>query len=392
MRSDGKQLTQLPCECTFRILSFLSVTEVLRCRQISRAMNKIVADHLLNNLRELSLCEAIPSCKVLVDDARHAQQETTVAAGLEWFGHHCKNLCNLDVSCMPISDAGLTRFLQISPNLSAIDLAHCPYITDDGLKQIAESCPRLLGLDLVGCTEVGDSGVRSLLEKCTMLQVLYLGFVRGATDVGLIRLGECAHLRSLYVGGLRVSDGTLQAAAAGGNLRTLHCNSCVWVTDQALASLATLCVHLEVLNVNSCHRITDAGVCQVTRSCKRLQLLDVGECLHVSDVALLPLQGSVELTALVVDRCVGVTGETLLALCTSCPNLKRLSMSGLGHVTVEAAWAMVTQGCLSELNVLRSGDLFAELGRLLQGSEEKDVRTRLFDHEIAQLKDLRLTP
>jgi len=104
------------------------------------------------------------------------------------------------------------------------------------------------------------------------------------------------------------------------------------------------------------------------------------------------LAGSVELTALVVDRCVGVTGETLLALCTSCPNLKRLSMSGLGHVTVEAAWAMVTQGCLSELNVLRSGDLFAELGRLLQGSEEKDVRTRLFDHEIAQLKDLRLTP
>ncbi|KAB0401600.1 hypothetical protein E2I00_007257, partial [Balaenoptera physalus] len=76
------------------------------------------------------------------------------------------------LSCWEITNHGVVNVVHSLPNLTALSLSGCSKVTDDGVELVAENLRKLRSLDL-SCVRITDTGL-SYLSTMSSLRSLYL--------------------------------------------------------------------------------------------------------------------------------------------------------------------------------------------------------------------------
>ncbi|XP_029768664.1 protein AMN1 homolog [Terrapene carolina triunguis] len=135
------------------------------------------------------------------------------------------------------------------------------FISSIGVRALALSCPYLREASFKRCCNVSDSGVLALALNCHLLQIVNLGSCSGITDASLHALGQnCRFLHSVDFSSTQVTDNGVIALVSGmcsKNLKEIHMERCVTLTDVAVEAVLTCCPEIYILLFHGCPLITD---------------------------------------------------------------------------------------------------------------------------------------
>ncbi|XP_042693584.1 protein AMN1 homolog isoform X2 [Centrocercus urophasianus] len=210
---------------------------------------------------------------------------------------------SLDLRECDISDNALLQLCNCK-QLKKINLNSCKEnrlgITSEGVIALALSCPYLREASFKRCCNISDSGVLALALNCQFLQILNLGSCSGIMDASLQALGEnCKFLHSVDFSSTRVTlmaigrfvssvkaytayrkywklllqkhnlpltisflvtdDGViaLVSGMCSKNLKEIHMERCVNLTDVAVEAVLTCCPKIHIVLFHGCPLITD---------------------------------------------------------------------------------------------------------------------------------------
>ncbi|CAN2387217.1 Antagonist of mitotic exit network 1 homolog [Pristimantis euphronides] len=134
-------------------------------------------------------------------------------------------------------------------------------ITSEGITAVAQSCPYLHEITLRKCCNLTDAGVLALSSNCPLLQVLNLSGCSRVSDMSLQALGRnCPLLHSVNLSATGVTDDGVIALVSGQcskNLKEIHIDHCVMLTDDAVEAILTSCPNIYILLFHGCPQITD---------------------------------------------------------------------------------------------------------------------------------------
>lgn len=153
-------------------------------------------------------------------------------------------------SCVALSAPALTSIVGACERLVALDLSDVVGTDDVVLEQVARTCGRLQGLNLSGCVKVTDVGVEAVARGC----------------VGLRRV--CQLSRSAWLTSLQIK---LRAVAL--------------ITDTPIVLLSLLCPLLLEVDLVSCPLITSVSLYQLFLTSHHLRELSLAACGEVNDEA-----------------------------------------------------------------------------------------------------------
>ncbi|XP_073177604.1 protein AMN1 homolog isoform X4 [Lepidochelys kempii] len=170
----------------------------------------------------------------------------------------------LDLRDCDISDTALLQLCNCK-QLKKINLNSCKEnrlaITSEGVRALALSCPYLREASFKRCCNVSDNGVLALALNCHLLQIVNLGSCSGITDASLHALGQnCRFLHSVDFSSTQVTDNGVIALVSGmcsKNLKEIHMERCVTLTDVAVEAVLTCCPAIYILLFHGCPLITD---------------------------------------------------------------------------------------------------------------------------------------
>ncbi|XP_014377342.1 protein AMN1 homolog isoform X1 [Alligator sinensis] len=170
----------------------------------------------------------------------------------------------LDLRDCDISDNALLK-LYICKHLKKINLNSCKEnrlgITSEGVAALAWSCPYLREASFKRCCNLSNSGVLALALNCQHLQIANLGSCSGITDASLHALGQnCKFLHSVDFSSTQVTDDGVIALVSGvcsENLKEIHMERCVNLTDIAVEAVLTCCPKIYILLFHGCPLMTD---------------------------------------------------------------------------------------------------------------------------------------
>ncbi|KAM9030012.1 protein AMN1 homolog isoform 2-T3 [Ara ararauna] len=171
---------------------------------------------------------------------------------------------SLDLRDCDISDNALLQ-LHNCKQLKKINLNSCREnrlgITSEGVIALALSCPYLREASFKRCCDITDSGVLALALNCQFLQIVNLGSCSGIMDASLQALGEnCKFLHSVDFSSTQVTDDGVVALVSGTcseNLKEIHMERCVSLTDVAVEAVLTCCPKIHIFLFHGCPLITD---------------------------------------------------------------------------------------------------------------------------------------
>ncbi|XP_062472536.1 protein AMN1 homolog isoform X2 [Pezoporus occidentalis] len=171
---------------------------------------------------------------------------------------------SLDLRDCDISDNALLQ-LHNCKQLKKINLNSCREnrfgITSEGVIALALSCPYLREASFKRCCDITDSGVLALALNCQFLQIVNLGSCSGIMDASLQALGEnCRFLHSVDFSSTQVTDDGVVALVSGTcseNLKEIHMERCVNLTDVAVEAVLTCCPKIHIFLFHGCPLITD---------------------------------------------------------------------------------------------------------------------------------------
>uniref|UniRef100_A0A8C3SGW2 Protein AMN1 homolog n=1 Tax=Chelydra serpentina TaxID=8475 RepID=A0A8C3SGW2_CHESE len=169
----------------------------------------------------------------------------------------------LDLRDCDISDNALLQLCNCK-QLKKINLNSCKEnrlaITSEGVRALALSCPYLREASFKRCCNVSDNGVLALALNCHLLQIVNLGSCAGITDASLRALGQnCRFLHSVDFSSTQVTDNGVIALVSGmcsKNLKEIHMERCVTLTDVAVEAVLTCCPEIYILLFHGCPLIT----------------------------------------------------------------------------------------------------------------------------------------
>ncbi|XP_073477966.1 protein AMN1 homolog isoform X3 [Aquarana catesbeiana] len=171
----------------------------------------------------------------------------------------------LDLRDCDVSDDAL-RVISLCKQLNKINLNSCKgeertSVTSEGIEAVAQSCPYLHEITLKKCRNITDGGILSLSLHCPLLQIVNLSGCTQLSDVSLQALGQnCPLLHSVDFSVTAVTDDGVMALAAGRcsqNLKEVHMDRCVHLTDDAVEAILTCCPNIYILLFHGCPQITD---------------------------------------------------------------------------------------------------------------------------------------
>uniref|UniRef100_A0A8U7MAC8 Protein AMN1 homolog n=1 Tax=Corvus moneduloides TaxID=1196302 RepID=A0A8U7MAC8_CORMO len=171
---------------------------------------------------------------------------------------------SLDLRDCDISDNALLQLYNCK-QLKKINLNSCKEnrfgITSEGVIALALSCPYLREASFKRCCDITDSGVLALAFNCQFLQIVNLGSCSGIMDASLQALGEhCKFLHSVDFSSTQVTDDGVVALVSGTcskNLKEIHMERCVNLTDIAVEAVLTCCPKIHIFLFHGCPLITD---------------------------------------------------------------------------------------------------------------------------------------
>uniref|UniRef100_U3FXI0 Protein AMN1 homolog n=1 Tax=Micrurus fulvius TaxID=8637 RepID=U3FXI0_MICFL len=134
-------------------------------------------------------------------------------------------------------------------------------ITSEGVAALALSCPYLREASFQRCSNLTDSGILALALNCPLLQIINIGGCSNITDTSLQALGQnCRSLHSVDFSSTQVTDDGVIALVSGmcsNNLKEIHMERCVNLTDVAVEAVLTYCPLIYILLFHGCPLITD---------------------------------------------------------------------------------------------------------------------------------------
>ena len=245
--------------------------------------------------------------------------------------------------CKSISDAGLEALSRLT-GIRTLDLSGCG-VADKGLRAVASlSALHTLNLSGLQITDAGLSELAQLkalssvdLSDCNLITMGGVWELRGLLGLSTLKLAGCMGIYWLACGlphfarlqeldlrrtRLRKLDASLFTA-----LETLDVSSCTTYFVEHLGSLQPPLTVLRMSGWKPIGSLTLSPLLQFSQ----LQTLDLSNSSHVNDQHVRVL-ASLPLFSLKLDRCEGITDESLLAL-ASCSTLGDLDVSECDLIT-----------------------------------------------------------
>ncbi|KZL84488.1 f-box domain-containing protein [Colletotrichum incanum] len=274
---------------------------------------------------------------------------------------HCRNL----------TDQGLTKLVENSSSLLALDISGDENITDVSIMTIAEHCKRLQGLNISGCRLITNDSMIKLAENCRYIKRLklndchqlrdnaILAFAENCPNILEIDLHQCAQignepitaliakgqsLRELRLAGCELIDDmafmTLPLGKTYDHLRILDLTSCARLTDQAVQKIIDAAPRLRNLVLAKCRNITDVAVNAIAKLGKNLHYLHLGHCGHITDEAVKRLvQACNRIRYIDLGCCTNLTDDSVTKL-AQLPKLKRIGLVKCSSITDESVFAL----------------------------------------------------
>ncbi|OBR04241.1 F-box domain-containing protein [Colletotrichum higginsianum IMI 349063] len=274
---------------------------------------------------------------------------------------HCRNL----------TDQGLTKLVENSSSLLALDISGDENITDVSIMTIAEHCKRLQGLNISGCRLITNDSMIKLAENCRYIKRLklndchqlrdnaILAFADNCPNILEIDLHQCAQignepitalvakgqsLRELRLAGCELIDDlaflNLPLGKTYDHLRILDLTSCARLTDQAVQKIIDAAPRLRNLVLAKCRNITDVAVNAIAKLGKNLHYLHLGHCGHITDEAVKRLvQACNRIRYIDLGCCTNLTDDSVTKL-AHLPKLKRIGLVKCSNITDESVFAL----------------------------------------------------
>ncbi|KAK1675037.1 F-box domain-containing protein [Colletotrichum godetiae] len=274
-------------------------------------------------------------------------------------------------NCRNLTDQGLTKLVENSSSLLALDISGDEHITDVSILTIAEHCKRLQGLNISGCRLITNDSMMQLAENCRFIKRLklndcaqlqdnaILAFAENCPNILEIDLHQCAQignepitaliakgqsLRELRLAGCELIDDsaflTLPPAKTYDHLRILDLTSCARLTDQSVQKIIDSAPRLRNLVLAKCRNITDVAVNAISKLGKNLHYLHLGHCNHITDEAVKRLvQQCNRIRYIDLGCCTNLTDDSVTKL-AQLPKLKRIGLVKCSSITDESVFAL----------------------------------------------------
>lgn len=295
----------------------------------------------------------------------------------------CHRLERLTLSgCTQVTEATLSRVLQNTPQLVAVDFSGVTCVTDHTLQVLATTCPRLQGANLTGCLHITSQGVRDLARHCPMLRRIKLGAcerVGGDALLELLRrcptLLEADLMQCTSVHDQSVQDVWLRPTQLR-ELKLAHCNAltdlafptpsmrralplsppfrvcehlrmldltcCTMLTDEAVRAIVSHAPRLRNVSLAKCSHLTDQSVYAISELGRNIQHLHLAHVSHVTDRAIIHLaHHCTRIRYLDLACCVQLTDESVVVLASQLPKLRRIGLVRVAQLTDRAIYALV---------------------------------------------------
>ncbi|XP_042144818.1 F-box/LRR-repeat protein 20 isoform X3 [Ixodes scapularis] len=324
------EFCDLPCELQLRVLSYLSLGELVLVARVSKALRRLAYDPWLwrtvtvredmddrwlqSALDRLSQLEALTLRRspLVPAWAAHAARFPKLrlldvgcsldvnGAVLSHFVDGCPLLSHVNVEgCKGVDDATVEALCSLT-GLVSVNVSHCCQVTDDGLLALARGCPRLVSLNADGISRITDRAVCGLAEhlgpqlvcleldgelltdasfkalrRCSRLETLFVSYTESLTDASLASIKELRTLRRLKLrASLQLTASGLGSLFREGSLgRLISLELDMELDDQALALLVKGCPLLQVLSLYSYGDITEVGLATIVNNCPNLESL-----------------------------------------------------------------------------------------------------------------------
>jgi hypothetical protein len=207
-----------------------------------------------------------------------------------------ENLTYINLTaCKNITDDGLVHFSKLV-NLTSINFTSCNKITSNGMMHLL-GLTQLTNLNITSCVNVKDPGMEYLVNMMK-LNTIKLGSI-GITNIGLSFLSHLVNLTEVDIrDGKSFTDSGLIHLANLSNLKILDCHGCRKLTNTALSFISGL-VSLERVNLSICD-ITDAGLVHLSPLIN-LKTLDLYGCRNITKGAISHLTNMVNFAELKIS-------------------------------------------------------------------------------------------
>uniref|UniRef100_A0A5B7BSV4 Putative RNI-like superfamily protein isoform 3 n=1 Tax=Davidia involucrata TaxID=16924 RepID=A0A5B7BSV4_DAVIN len=210
-------------------------------------------------------------------------------------GQRCRFLEKLIITDNNVDDEGL-KSISSCTKLLKLGLVSCLNITDDGLSHVGKCCPKLTYLELCRSIGITDVGIVAIANGCPALRLIGMSYCNRVTDISLISLSNCSSLRGLEIRG------------------------CPCVSSAGLSAIAFGCRQLIFLGINECCNINDAGMMSLARYSQNLIQIKLSYC-SVTDAGLLALASITSLKSMSILHVAGLTSNGLAAALLTCRGL-----------------------------------------------------------------------
>ncbi|XP_020409981.1 F-box/LRR-repeat protein 4 isoform X2 [Prunus persica] len=184
-----------------------------------------------------------------------------------------------------IGNFGVVSLLNLSHNLTYLDLGFCSLVSDLALEAIG-SANSISVLSLQGCSLITDRGLGFLAKGSSSktMKRLNLAECDRITDFGVSLLEQMCCLVELNLAecGPKVTDIGGLSIAAIQSLKRLNLSWLVNVSDHTLVALAENCLNLEMVDLTGCDLVTGVGI-RAFAGHKCLEALVLRSCFNVSD-------------------------------------------------------------------------------------------------------------
>ncbi|XP_077293273.1 F box and leucine-rich-repeat gene 4 isoform X2 [Arctopsyche grandis] len=264
----------LPDETVIKIFSYLDLRSLCRCAQVNKTFYRLASDPLLFrsvNLKPYWHCIDESVIYTLSNKATLLQK-----IDLSWYG------------CEKVPSYGC--FLQLmqfcGSTLTHLRLNACRFVDHPIINCISDNCPNLRELSLNSCRYISVAGFVPLisLKKLTRLE-LYRTKIDPQVLLCIIRQNK--------------------------GLRHLNLGSCVYLTsmDEVAIEIGQNCPDLISIDLWKNYSLTPTGI-KALAKCTKLEEVDFGWCLQAA-----------------------VSGDWVVELAKSCPNLKKIFMGALRTIS-----------------------------------------------------------
>ena len=207
---------------------------------------------------------------------------------------------------------------------------------DESFILIAKSCPKLATLSVCSCKKITELSLIALAQHCPELRKLYVCNCEGLIRLPRELIENCPKLDKLRTSGTNIDE------------------PLDFIRRQGLDAIKN---YFRESGNDRAHQSSDHQPAESQRSIRRfpnyvLSVIDLNRIpsgRRVTDSEVIPLLNG-ELTNVILDKCIRLTGDSIMALARICPNLITLSLCSCDTINSSSLTA-VAKTCTKLTNL-----------------------------------------